>query len=412
MNKRIEEANQEVINRLQKAHVFLTGVGVAKENIPFLSKGKALLHSGPPVDWNNMCNAMRNAACGAIVYEGWAKDLDSAFAMAERGDIAFASANDNGAVGPMAGIISPSMPVYQFENVSYGTHAYVTFNEGLGKTLRFGAYGPDVEKRLKWIETVLGPVVGEALKLSGPIDLTRILKRGIQRGDEAHNRNKACTSLFFRAIAPWLVKTSASRDNIFDILKFFDGNDHTFLNLSMGISKSTMEAVVGIENSTIVTCMCTNGHEFGLRVAGTGTRWFTAPAVYAKGNYFKGYSIENASPTLGDSYVSEAAGIGGFAMACAPGIGKFIGISVEDSLNMSLEMYKITIAEHELFRIPALSFKGVPLGIDIRKVVETGILPVINTGIAHKEPGIGQIGAGVVYPPMECFNKAMIAMNL
>jgi len=412
MNKIIEDANAEVIKRIQNAHVFLTGVGKAGNNIPFLSKGQALLHSGPPVGWDDMCSAMKNAACGAIVYEGWAEDLDSAAEMAGLGEIIFGSANDNGAVGPMAGIISPSMPVYKFENTTYGTHAYVTFNEGLGKTLRFGANSPDVLQKLKWIEIVLGPVVGEALTLSGPIDLTSILARGIQRGDEAHNRNKACTSLFIRTIAPWLVKTSASRNDIFDVLKFFDGNDHTFLNLSMGLSKSTMEAVVGIENSTIVSCMCTNGHEFGVRVAGTGTRWFTAPAVYAKGSYFKGFGIEQASPTLGDSYVSEAAGIGGFAMASAPGIGKFIGITVEDTLKMSLEMYKITIAEHEHFKIPALSFRGVPLGIDIRKVVETGILPVINTGIAHKEPGIGQIGAGVVYPPIECFKDAMVAMSL
>jgi len=412
MNTTIKDANQEVIERIQKAHVFLTGVGKASEDIPFLTTGKALLHSGPPVIWDDMCSAMHNAACGAIVYEGWANDLDSAAAMAGRGEIAFASANDNGAVGPMAGIISPSMPVYIFENRTYGTQARVTFNEGLGKTLRFGANGPDVLQRLKWIETVLGPTMWEALTLSGPIDLTQMLARGIQRGDEAHNRNKACTSLFIRAIAPWLVKTSASRNDIFDVLKFLDGNDHTFLNLSMGVCKSTMEAVVGIENSTIVSCMCTNGHEFGLRVAGTGTRWFTAPAVYAKGNYFEGYGIEQASPTLGDSYVSEAAGIGGFAMGAAPGIGQFIGITADEAVNMSLEMYKITVAEHENFRIPALNFRGTPLGIDIRKVMETGILPVINTGIAHKEPGIGQIGAGVVYPPVACFQDAMDAMGL
>lgn len=412
MDKVIEKANQEVIKRIQNAHIFLNGVGIAKDNIPLLSKGKAILHSGPPVSWSNMCSAMKNAACGAIVYEGWAKDLDEAAILAESGDIVFASANDNSAVGPMAGIVSPSMPVYRFENITYNTHAYVTFNEGLGKTLRFGANGPDVLQRLKWIERVLGPIMAEALTLSGPIDLSKLLARGIQRGDEAHNRNKSCTGLFIRAIAPWLVKTSASRDDIFDVLKFLDGNDHTFLNLSMGISKATMDAVIGIENSTIVSCMCTNGYEFGLRVAGTGTKWFTGPAVFANGNYFEGYGIEQASPTLGDSYISEAAGIGGFAMACAPGIGKFIGITVEDTLNMSLEMYKITVSEHEHFKIPALGFRGVPLGIDVRKVIDTEILPVINTGIAHKDPLVGQIGAGMVYPPMKCFKDAACEMRL
>ncbi len=409
--EKIVAANGEVIERLQKAHVFLTGASTAREKIPFLSEGRALLHSGPPVAWADMCSGMKNAVCGAMVYEGWAENLDAAAELAAAGGVAFASANDHHAVGPMAGIVSPSMPVWCFCNETYGTHAYVTFNEGLGKTLRFGANGPEVLRRLKWMETVLGPTMAEALALSGPIDLTELLSRGIQRGDEAHNRNKACTSLLIRAIAPYLVKTSASREDIFDVLKFFDGNDHTFLNLSMGLSKATMEAAYGVERSTIVTCMCTNGHEFGLRVAGLGTQWITAPAVYAKGNYFEGYTVADANPTMGDSYVSEANGIGGFAMGAAPGIGRFIGITAAEAVQMTLDMYPITAAEHALFRIPALNFRGTPLGIDIRKVLETGVLPVINTGIAHKEPGVGQIGAGIVYPPMEVFEKAWKAME-
>lgn len=407
----VEQANQTVIERLQKARVMLTGVGIAREEIAFLAQGKALLHSGPPVAWEDMCSGMKNAACGAIVYEGWADNLEEAAALAEQDKVTFASANDHHAVGPMAGIISPSMPVWKFCNVTYGNESRVTFNEGLGKTLRFGANGPEVIARLKWMERVLGPTMAEAMELCGPIDLTEMISRGIQRGDEAHNRNKACTSLFIRAIAPYLVKTSASRDDIFDVLKFFDGNDHTFLNLSMGLCKATMEAAYGVEGSTIVTCMCTNGHEFGLRVAGLGEQWITAPAVYAKGNYFTGYSIEDANPTMGDSYVSESNGIGGFAMGAAPGIGQFIGITADEAVQMTLDMYQITAAEHTLFKIPALNYRGTPLGIDVRKVAQTGVLPIINTGIAHKEPGIGQIGAGIVYPPMEVFEKALAALG-
>lgn len=402
----IEEANKKVIEIIQSAEVYLTGVSRAKDVIPFLSDGHSLLHSGPPVSWADMSPAMRNAALGAAVYEGWAKDTGDALLMAENGDISFQSANDNHCVGPMAGIVSPSMPVWVFLNRTYGNNSFVTFNEGLGKTLRFGANSPDVIERLKWIEKVLGPVTQKALELSGPIDLTEMLARGIQRGDEAHNRNKACTSLFIRKIAPWLVRSGADRDDVADVLEFFDSNDHTFLNLSMGLSKSTMEPAYGIKGSSIVTSMCTNGHEFGMHVSGLGEEWITAPAVFAKGHYFKGYSEKDANPVLGDSYISEANGIGGFAMAAAPGIGQFIGISVSEGIDMTLDMYRITAAEHERFRIPALSYRGTPLGIDIRKVLETGILPVINTGIAHHDPGVGQIGAGIVYPPMELFEEA------
>ena len=411
MQNNVEAANRDVLERLQKAHIYLTGVGSAREEISFLARDRALLHSGPPVAWENMCSGMKNAICGAVVYEGWAADLDAAEQLARSGAIAFASANDHHAVGPMAGIISPSMPVWQFENRTYGNRAWVTMNEGLGKTLRFGANGPEVIARLRWMERVLGPTIGEALARSGPIDLTEMLSRGIQRGDEAHNRNKACTSLLIRAIAPYLVRTTASRDDIFDVLKFLDGNDHTFLNLSMGLSKATMEPAYGVAGSSIVTCMCTNGYEFGIHVAGLGTRWITAPAVQAQGHYFPGYGDADANPTMGDSYVSEANGIGGFAMAAAPGIGQFIGITVQQGIQMTLDMYRITGAEHERFQIPALNFRGTPLGIDVRKVVETGVLPVINTGIAHKEPGVGQIGAGIVYPPMEVFERALAALR-
>lgn len=411
MNK-TDAANSEVISRIQKARVFLTGVSTAGREISYLGGRMALLHSGPPVEWSDACSAMKNAALGAIVCEGWAKTLDEAAELADSGAVAFGSANENRAVGPMAGIISPSMPVWTFENAAYGTTACVTFNEGLGKTLRFGANTPDVLARLKWMETKLGPITAKALKASGPLDLSAMIARGVQRGDEAHNRNKACTGIFFRAIAPYFLKTDASRGDIFDVLKFFDGNDHTFLNLSMGVCKATMDAVIGVEDSTIVSCMCTNGHEFGLRVAGTGETWFTAPSTYAKGNYFDGYGPENASPTLGDSYISEASGLGGFAMGAAPGIGRFIGITAKETVDVSLKMYNITVAEHGRFRIPSLNYRGTPLGIDIRKVAATRILPVINSGIAHREPGVGQIGAGIVYPPMECFEKAMKAMSL
>lgn len=409
---RIDTANQKVIDTIQTSVVELFDVDIAKNRLAFLQGGKALLHSGPPVAWRDMCSAMRSAACGAAVLEGWASTVEEAARLAESGEIRFDSNNDHAAVGPMAGIISPSMPVFCFRNTTYGNEAFVTMNEGLGKALRFGANDITVITRLHWIAEVLAPILKNALELSGPVDITDMIARGVQRGDECHNRNKASTSLFIRHIAPAMVRTKLPREEVAKALEFLDGNDHFFLNLSMGNSKATMDAIGQVPDSTIVSCMCTNGHEFGLRVAGLGKQWITAPSPYATGNYFQGFTAEDASPTMGDSYISEAAGIGAFGMGCAPGIGRFIGISAQQTVNYSLEMYAITVVEHRRFKIPCLNYRGTPLGIDVRKVLETGILPIINTGIAHKLPGIGQIGAGVVRAPMACFERAKESLGL
>lgn len=407
----VEKANEEVIKKILSSRVLLTDVSTAGKEIPFL-KGMSILHSGPPLPWEEMCETMRSSICGALVYEGWIPDLEKAYQIADSGAISFSSAHSHSALGPMAGIISPSMPVLVFENQTFRNKAYVTINEGLGKTLRFGANDESVIKRLKWIEKVLGPALSEAIALSGPVDITIMLARGIQRGDECHNRNKASTSLFIRHIAPWLVRTSFSREDVAQSLAFMDSNDHFFLNLSMGVSKATMDVVVDVPGSTIVSCMATNGVSLGIKVAGLGNRWITGPAGYARGRYFKGYSEKDANRVMGDSYISEPAGIGGFAMAAAPGICSFIGLTVQEAIDYTLKMYEITVAEHDLYKIPLLGFRGTPLGIDIRKVLKTGIMPIINTGIAHKKAGIGQIGAGITMPPMLCFEKAAKEMGL
>lgn len=406
MEAQIGLANQQAIERIETSKVVLAGISEAGKKIPFL-KGYSILHSGPPVKWENMCSAMKNAICGAIVYEGWADNIKDAFLLADSGEIRFGSNNEHSAVGPMAGIISPSMPVFIFKNETFGNQAFVTINEGLGKTLRFGANDDDVIKKLKWLEETFAPILKEAIELGGPINITSLLARGVQRGDECHNRNKASTNLFISEIAPWVSQTSASKKDISQAFDFMNSNEHFFLNLSMGNSKATMDTIIGIQHSTIVSCMSTNGYEFGIRVSGAGEKWFTSGSPYAIGSYFEGYSDTDASTVMGDSYISEACGIGGFAMAAAPGIGRFIGITTQETQDYSIEMYDITIAEHKLFKIPVFGFRGVPLGIDIRKVLSFNKLPVINTGIAHKEPGVGQIGAGVVFAPMKCFEQAL-----
>ncbi|MCX5971886.1 MAG: DUF1116 domain-containing protein [Coprothermobacterota bacterium] len=349
---------------------------------------------------------MRNAAMGAILYEGWAATLEEAEGMAERGEVEFASAHAHGMLGPMAGIVSPAMPVFVVENRPFSNRVFITINEGLGQTLRFGANGTLVIEKLRWIERHLAPLLEEAIVLGGAVDLSAIMERALQRGDECHNRNKSATSLLFRRIAPWLVKSSFSKEEIAEVLFFIDRNDHFFLNLSMAASKATMDNVRDVQGSTIVSCMAANGFQFAIQVAGLGSRWFTTEAPLAEGRYFQGYGEQDANPVMGDSYLSEAAGLGGVAMAAAPAITNFIGGTVQDAIQTTEEMYRITAVEHPRFRIPFLDYRGTPLGVDLRKVVELQITPVINTGIAHRLPGVGQIGAGLFRPPLDCFTKA------
>jgi hypothetical protein len=407
----IDRANMQAIQTVSKARVRWIGVMPAFEALPVL-RPKVLLHAGPPLEPAGMCPAMRNAVEGAIVYEGWAKDLKEAGDLVRRGEIRLQSAHDHDALGPMAGIISPSMPVLVLEDGTSGTRSHATINEGLGKTLRFGANDPSVIERLRWIQHRFAPLLRDALSLSGPVDISEIIARSVQRGDECHNRNKAATSLLFRKIAPWMVKTEHSKEQISEALFFIDGNDHFFLNFSMAASKAVMEAVHRMRGGSLVSCMAANGVEFGIKVAGSGARWYTAPAGKAEGRYFDGFTAADANPVMGDSYISEAAGLGGVAMAAAPGIVQFIGGSVEEATQGTLEMYGITVAEHPLYKIPVLGFRGSPLGIDVRSVLRTGILPIINTGIASREPGVGQIGAGRFRPPLACFTAAAVDLHL
>ncbi len=409
--KRINLANEEIIKKIGSSNVIWVGMGKASGVIQEL-RNKTILHSGVPLSPSKMCNTMLNAIYGAIIYEGWADDFNAAKSILNSGEIKLGSAHNYSALGPMAGIISPSMPVMIFENTKFGKTSYATINEGLGQTLRFGANDSTVIKRLRWIQDVLYPILSNALYLSGPINVTDIAASAIQRGDECHNRNKAASSILFQRLAPWLVKTHYSKNDIFDALNFMSNNEHFFLNLSMGMAKATMAITQEIEDGSIVTCMASNGLEFGIKVSGSGEKWYTAPAEYAEGNYFKGFGFEDANPVMGDSYILETIGLGGFAMAAAPGITRFIGGSVKEAIKSTLEMYKITVSKHPLFKIPSMEFVGTPLGIDLRLILKTGILPSINTGIAHMKGGIGQIGAGRFRPPMECFRKAALDIGL
>jgi len=403
---RVDHANQEAVQRMIAARPRLVDVRPAGEVIPGMHR-RLLLHAGPPITWERMSGPLRGAIIGALLYEGLAPDIAAAEQLASSGDIAFAPCHHHNAVGPMAGLISASMPVLVIEEPIYGHRTFSTLNEGLGKVLRYGANSPDVIAKLRWLEQVLGPALALAIRATGGIEIKPLTAQALQMGDELHNRNKAATSLFFREIAPYLVETGISPEETASVLRYIHGNDFFYLNLSMASCKAVTLAAHGIAFSSVVTTMARNGTDFGIRVSGLGDRWYVGPAQPVKGLYFSGFSVEDANPDIGDSTISETAGIGAFAMATAPAIVQFIGGTPADAQRYTLEMYDITVAEDNQYQLPPLNFRGTPLGIDIRQVVRQNLLPIINTGIAHRLPGVGQVGAGIVRPPMECFAGAV-----
>ncbi len=405
----IDEANAAAIQRVLSATPVLVGIGRARDVIPGMRED-LLLHAGPPIEWERMSGPVRGAVIGALLYERRARTEDEAAALVTSGRIRFAPCHHHAAVGPMAGIVSPSMPVYIVENRAGGTRAYSTLNEGYGKVLRYGAYGEDVLARLRWIEQTLAPVLGRALELTGGLDMKTLIAQALTMGDEGHNRNKAGSALLGRLLGPHLVRAGAGTEQLSEVFRYLAENDLAVLNPVMAACKATMDAAHGIPRSTLVTAMARNGTNFGIRVSGLGERWFVGPAEVPRGLYFPGFTAEDANPDVGDSTITETAGIGGFAMAAAPAIVTFVSGTARDALQATLEMYEITLAENPAFGIPALDFRGTPTGIDIRKVVRTGILPRVNTGIAHRCAGIGQIGAGLVRPPRACFEQAVQAM--
>jgi len=403
---KINEANREAAERIVSAQPVLIDIRPALQAIPRMTKS-TILHAGPPIEWKRMCGPMKGAIMGALIYEGLAETPSDAKKLAGSGSIEFTPCHHHNAVGPMAGIISASMPVLVVKNETYGNEAYCTLNEGLGKVLRFGAYSDEVIQKLKWMEKTLAPALRVALKQSSGINLKNITAQALQMGDEGHNRNIAATLLFLKETVPLLLKADLEKQTISKVLEFIYRNEHFYLNLSMASSKAIMDAAHGIEYSTIVTAMARNGVDFGIRVSGLGDAWFTAPAAQVKGLYFPGYSEKDANLDLGDSTISETAGIGGFAMAAAPAIAQFVGGTCSEAINYTREMMEITVTRNKSYAIPLLDFGGSPTGIDTRKVIETGITPIINTGIAHKEAGIGQIGAGITSAPLEVFERAL-----
>ncbi|MBV7434083.1 DUF1116 domain-containing protein [Cardiobacteriaceae bacterium TAE3-ERU3] len=408
--EKIHAANQEALTRITSAQPVLTGYGRAQDVIPGMT-GKTLLHAGPPIDWANMNGPMRGAVTGAIVFERWAKNLDEAAELAASGEINFSPCHEHQAVGSMTGITSPSMYVHVVENKTHGNIAFTNLSEQLAKILRMGANDQSVIDRLNWMRDVFGPILAQAMTFCEEgIDLRLMLAQALHMGDECHNRNVAGTTLLIQKLTPYILETDFSNKDKKDVFNFVASSDYFSGPTWMVCCKAALDAAEGIEHSTVLTTMARNGYEFGIRVSGLPGQWFTGPAQQVIGPMFAGYKPEDSGLDVGDSAITETYGIGGFAMAAAPAIVSLVGGTVNDAMRYSKTMRQITTGLNPNVTIPSLNFMGIPTGVDVRKVIESGVLPLINTAIAHKEAGIGMIGAGIVHPPMEAFTKAMQAI--
>jgi hypothetical protein len=405
----VDRANAEALARLTDGTPVLADCRPAREALGLADR--TVLHAGPPIAWERMCEPMRAAVLCAVRYEGWAANDDAAAALVAGGSVRLEPCHHHGAVGPMTGIITPSMPVFVVENRAFGTRAHATINEGLGRVLRFGANDATVTARLTWLATEAGPLLGAGLRAGGGVDLRALMAQALRMGDEMHQRNVAASSLLARAIMPGIARVGGRHHAVARLAEFIAGNDQFFLNVAMAAGKALADAAAGIADSTLVTAMARNGTDFGIRVSALGDRWLTAPVNLPEGLYFPRFGPDDANPDMGDSAIVEAVGLGGFAMAASPAVARFVGAGgMAAALATTEQMREITAGEHPHFRIPTQDDRGSPVGIDVRLVVETGIAPLINTGIAGRTAGIGQVGAGIVRAPLGCFTAALEAL--
>lgn len=407
---KIESANANAVQRVLASKPYLIDVKPAIEVLPGMGK-RSIFHAGPPISWDKMCGPMKGAVAANIMFEKWASSWEEATKLVEEGVVELSPNHDHEAVGPMAGVISPSLPVLVVKNEKFGN---INYGRIVEQRVQFGAYDKEAIQSLEFWTKVLAPALARALdkhRAQGAIgiDLKSIMARALYMGDELHNRPVAGTALFALSILPHMIEAGEDKENLSQIVKYFSGNEIFFLCLAMAACKSTMNSAKDIDYSTLVTVMARNGTEFGIKVSGLGNQWFTGPAGMVRGLYFPGYSNQHANPDMGDSAITETTGLGAFALANSPAILSLVGGTAQDAFNYTKQMREITTTLNDTFLIPIMDFQGTATGIDIRKVVKTGILPVIDTAIAHKEPGIGMIGAGIVNPPMEAFKSALRA---
>jgi hypothetical protein len=399
------DANAAAVDRLCAADPVLVDVRPAIEVVPGLTR-ETVLTSGPPLPWPAYVGGQRAGILGGALFEGLAADLDDAEAAIGAGRVRIAGCHDHGCIGSLAGIYTASMPVFVVENRRHGNRAFCNLFEGRSPfRLNYGVYNDDVRRSLLLLRDVIGPLLGEAVRALGGVPLRPIMRRALHMGDELHSRNTAATLLFTREIIPALLDLGARRPaEVRQLLDYLVASDYFFLRLSMAASKAAADAAHGVEGSSVVSAMAFNCRDFGIRVSGLGPRWFCAPLPRVAARLFPGYTEDDIEFMGGESVINETVGLGGFAQAAAFPLQDYQGGSPDGMVEMNRAMYAITLAEHPEFTIPSLGFRGVPTGIDIHRVVATGITPVMNIGVAGRKGG--QIGAGVLRAPLACFEAA------
>lgn len=407
----IEAANAEALRRITASDAILVDLVPAAEALPALGEND-ILHAGPPLaGWDKACGALRGAIIATLLHEARAPTAEAAEALARSGELQLLPASDLGVMATYGGVITRQTNLLVVENRTGGTQAFAGLNEGRGKALRYGSYDDDTLARYGWLEGPFAAALRAAIRAAGGIDLFHVLTQALHMGDDGHSRQKAASALFANAIAPHVAATSTDSAFAARVLTFLAENEIFHLSLTMAASKAAMLWAEDIPGSTVVTALAANGDEWGIKVSGTGAMWFTAPVPILSGHYFEGFSAADASPVIGDSEIAETFGLGAFAMSGAPALARYVGGTPEAAAAMAAEMYEITLAEHTRFKIPALNYRGTPLGIDIRRVLARGIEPIFNSGIAHRTAGVGQIGAGFGRVPLACFERAWAAFQ-
>jgi uncharacterized protein DUF1116 len=401
-----EAANAEAARRLATAEPILVDVVPLREAQPDFDRS-TVLASGASLRWDQYVGGQRNGIIGGAIHEGLAVDPQDAVAKLDSGDVRVQPCDDYRCVGSLAGIYTASMPVLVVENRNGTNRAYCNLFEGVSRyRLNYGVYNNDVERNLRFIAAVIGPTLGEAVRLAGGVPLLPIMKRALHMGDELHSRNTAATLLFTRELfEPLLTMQSHAAADVRQTLDYLRSSDYFFLRLSMAASRAAADAAHGVEGSSLVTGMVFNCRDFAIRVSGLGGEWFRGPLPTMYGaKLFEGFTDSDIEFMGGESTFNETAGLGGFAQAAAFPLQDFQGGSAQKMVEANLAMYEITVTEHPELRIPFFGFRGVPLGIDIHRVIATGITPILDIGVAGRAGG--QIGAGSFKAPRECFDRA------
>lgn len=401
-------ANKVAFERLCTAEPVLKDLRPAIEVLPGMTQ-ETILTSGPPMPWSQYLGGQREAIIGAALFEGLARDREEAEKRLDAGDIRVDGCHDHGCVGSLAGVYSASMPVFVVENTAFGNVGCCNMYEGTNpRRLNYGVYDDEVRERLLFVQEVLAPVIAEAIRISGGIALKPIMRRALHMGDELHSRSAAASLLFARDLFPHLIDLIAEdREAVRPALQALTEDQYFFLRLSMAAAKATADAARDIEDSSVVTAMAFSCRNFAIRVSGLGDEWFTGPHATVQAKLFEGHGEEEITWMGGESIIAETIGLGGFAQAAAFALQRYQGGSPQAMVERNEELYAITVGEHPDYRIPSLQYRGTPTGIDIFRVKESGILPVMDIGIAGRDGG--QIGAGIVRAPMQCFTAAIDA---